>query len=162
MVGGALSFGTIADRFYQRAVLTQTYDVGAGGRFERQERVLTEVATNPIGIGPGRSDDEFGLEPHNLFLHVLVEGGWLGGLGFITFLGLTLVGLARVTSRRSPLGRQATVVMSALCGMLVQTPFIDTTHWRHMWLLLALSAALTIAIRRDNRSAFGLQSATIR
>lgn len=155
LLGGVLSFGAIADRFYERAVLEQPYDVRSGGRFDTQQRALIEIGTHPIGVGPAMSREVFGLEPHNMYLHVLVEAGWIGGLGFIGFVGLVVVGLARAARKPSPLQDEAVVVFSALGGLLAQTPFIDSTHWRHMWLLFALGAVLTIAIRRNRRSRRG-------
>lgn len=152
MLGGVLSFSTIGDRFYERAVFEQDYDMKSGGRFDTQKKALIQIGTHPLGVGPAMSREQFGIEPHNMYLQLLNEAGWIGGLAFIGFVGLTLVGLARATRAASSLQDQAVIVFSALCGLLAQTPFIDATHWRHMWLVFAMSAALTIAIRRERRS----------
>ena len=112
------------------------------------------MGTHPIGIGPSMTREVFGLEPHNMYLQLLTEAGWIGGLAFIGFVGLIVVGMAGATRAASPLQDQALIVFSALCGLLTQTPFIDATHWRHLWLLFALAAGLTIAIRRERRSDF--------
>jgi hypothetical protein len=44
------------------------------------------------------------------------------------------------------------VVFSSLAGVLTQSLFIDSTHWRHLWLLLALVWALIIATQRKDSS----------
>ncbi|NND36128.1 MAG: hypothetical protein HKN81_03240, partial [Gammaproteobacteria bacterium] len=61
LIGFATSTKGIADRFMQRAVLTQKYDVAQGGRFYTQKQAIQKIATTPLGVGPGRSDEEFGL-----------------------------------------------------------------------------------------------------
>ncbi|MDJ0927265.1 MAG: O-antigen ligase family protein [Gammaproteobacteria bacterium] len=151
-LAATVSLDVIGERFFQRAVLTQQYDVKTGGRFDSQGRALAHIGSDPIGVGPGRSDEEFGLEPHNLYLHVLVESGWLGGLTMIAFLiltGLRLLPLLRY--RNHPLKDDVFLVVSCLTGLLLQSLFIDSTHWRHMWLLLALAWGLSIALQRRHK-----------
>lgn len=152
LLGAAVSQKTIGERFFQRAVLTQKYDVASGGRFQSQQKALAHIAGDPIGVGPGRSDDEFGLEPHNLYLHVAVEGGWLAAIGWLGFLGLTLYRSLPLFHAPGQIRHEFFVVFSSLAGVLTQSLFIDSTHWRHLWLLLALVWALIIATQRmDSR-----------
>lgn len=148
LLGFAVSQKTIGDRFFQRAVLTQKYDVARGGRFASQQKALKRIAGDPIGVGPGRSHDEFGLEPHNVYLHVAVEGGWLAAIGWLGFLGLTLYRSLPLFRAPEPLRHEFFVVFSSLAGVLTQSMFIDSTHWRHLWLLLALVWTLIIATQR--------------
>ncbi len=152
LLGAAVSQKSIGDRFFQRAVLTQKYDVASGGRFQSQQKALAHIAGDPIGVGPGRSDDEFGLEPHNLYLHVAVEGGWLAAVGWLGFLGLTLYRSLSLFRAPGQIRQEFFVVFSSLAGVLTQSLFIDSTHWRHLWLLLALVWALIIATQRKDSS----------
>jgi len=147
----AVHIDAVNERFTQRAVLTQAYDLKEGGRFDTQRKAIIRIGSDPIGVGPGRSDEVFGLEPHNLYLHVFVEAGWLGGLSFTAFLLLTLGGLTPLVRRLGEYQADATLVGAALGGLLVQSFFIDSTHWRHLWLLLAIAWALIIFSRRSNR-----------
>src|SRR5262249_22696008 len=124
-------------------------------RFDTQRKALIQIGTRPIGVGPAMSREVFGLEPHNMYLHVLVEAGWVGGLAFIGFVRLTVGGLPNAMRKHSSLQEEAVCVLVALVGLLAETPFIGSTHWRHMWLLYALGAALTIAIRREQRAESG-------
>jgi len=148
LLGVAVSQKTIGERFFQRAVLTQKYDVASGGRFQSQQKALARIARDPIGVGPGRSGDEFGLEPHNLYLHVAVEGGWLAAVGWLGFMGLTLYRSLPLFRAQGQIRYEFFVVFSSLAGVLTQSLFVDSTHWRHLWLLLALVWALIIATQR--------------
>jgi len=147
----AVSIDAVNERFSQRAVLTQAYDLKEGGRFDTQRKAIISIGSDPIGVGPGRSDEVFGLEPHNLYLHVFVEAGWLGGLSFTAFLLLTLAKLTPLVRRLGEYQTDATLVGAALGGLLVQSFFIDSTHWRHLWLLLAVAWSLIIFAGRFNR-----------
>ncbi|MFW2403878.1 MAG: O-antigen ligase family protein [Gammaproteobacteria bacterium] len=148
LLGFATSTKSIADRFMQRAVLTQKYDVAQGGRFFTQKQAIQKIATTPLGVGPGRSDEEFGLEPHNLYLHVFVEGGWLAGAGFLLFVALSLYRSLALFRWDSTLLGDFHVVFACTIGMLTQSLFIDSTHWRHSWLLFAMLWGLIIARQR--------------
>ena len=48
----------------------------------------------------------------------------------------------------SPLRDEFIVAFSAMLGILAQSLFIDSTHWRHLWLMLALCWALITVARR--------------
>lgn len=149
MLAAAVSTTAIGERFAQRAVLAQRYDLAEGGRFDTQRRAVAMIGRNPVGVGPGRSDDKFGLEPHNLYLHVFVEGGWLAGIALLTFIAVSAVAATATLRRRSTLRTELFAVAACLVGVLTQSLFIDSTHWRHMWLLFALLWALLIAIGRS-------------
>lgn len=153
LLGTAVSQKVIGERFFDRAVLTQKYDIAPGGRFESQQRALLRIAEDPIGVGPGRSDDEFGLEPHNLYLHVSVEGGWLAAFGWLGFLALTLYRSIPLFWSAGELRAEFYVVFASLAGLLTQSMFIDSTHWRHLWLFTALVWALIIATQRKDSAA---------
>jgi hypothetical protein len=153
LLGSAVSQKSIGDRFFERAVLAQKYDIAPGGRLQSQWRALAHSAGDPIGVGPGRSDDEFGLEPHNLYLHVVVEGGWLAALGWLGFLVLTLYRSIPLFRAARELRYDFFVVFASLAGLLTQSMFIDSTHWRHLWLLTAVVWALIIATQRMDSTA---------
>ena len=138
MVVLAVSNERVGGLFFERAAIVQKYDVAQGGRFYSQQLALQTAAQQPWGIGPGRSDAEFGLEPHNLYLHVLVEGGWLSAIGFYTLILLSFYRIRPLVGRNFPYRAEAFVVIAGLTGILAQSFFIDSTHWRHLWLLVAM------------------------
>jgi len=148
-LSGAAMQSIVAERLMQRAVLMQKYDLERGGRFDTQKHAVQTIATTPQGIGPGRSDEEFGLEPHNLFLHVFVEGGWLAGAGFLLFVALSLYRSVDLFRWKSAARSDFHVVFASIIGMMTQSLFIDSTHWRHSWLLFAILWGLIIVRQRS-------------
>jgi hypothetical protein len=53
------------------------------------------------------------------------------------------VGTLVLASRNAVLGREtygigSTALLAAWCGLLANSVFIDTLHWRHLWLLAGL------------------------
>lgn len=110
-------------------------------RFSVQAAILKKIEITPLGIGPGETERVFNYAAHNLYLRVLVENGWLGGLALGSFLIISLLGIVRETRRvmeeEERSGRA--VVAAALIGALVNSCFIDSLHWRHLWLLLGLA-----------------------
>ena len=154
VLSAAIMTTTIGERFFQRAVITQSYDLKEGGRFYTQKEALKIIGENPIGIGPGRSNIELGLQPHNLYLHMFLESGWLGGFAFFVFLFYTLYRSMGLVYWSSPLRDDFLVVFASLAGLLLQSLFIDSTHWRHFWLLLALSWGFIVVHQRQKERAW--------
>lgn len=150
VVAVAVSHDAIGGRFAQRAVVVQQYDLGSHGgspigRFGAQRKAVERLAEDPFGIGPGMSFRELGLEPHNIYLHVTVEAGWLGGLSFLALLLYTARRLPELRPAGEFYDGQRRLLTACLAGVLAQSLFIDSTHWRHLWLLLALAWGLIIA-----------------
>jgi len=148
IVSIALSSQGTAGHFADRARVFQEYDVATTGRFAAQARALRSVTTNPLGIGPGRTAVEFQLEPHNLYLHVFAEGGWIAGLAFLSLLGLTVAKSLPVIRHHWAFQSEAHLAVAALAGLLLQSFFIDSTHWRHLYLLLGILWALIVVHSR--------------
>lgn len=124
--------------FFRRARLFQDYDRNRGGRFETLAAVANEAYQHPLGVGPGQSGKKFGLEPHNLYLHVLYEIGWLGALAFIGFILLTLTQSFSFCFYPSHIQALYIVAFASIIGLLAESMIIHTTHWRHFYLLLAM------------------------
>ena len=140
---------SVADRFSQRAVVSQEYDFREGGRFYTQQLALKKIGVTPLGIGPGRSPKELGIAPHNVYLLTFIETGWIGGLTFTGFLFLTFYRSLALFRWNSPLRGDFFIVFVSLAGLLFQSFFIDSIHWRHFWLLLAMNWGLIISYERS-------------
>jgi hypothetical protein len=131
----ALVASSSLDFLSERASL-QSYDVS---RFEAQRTGVELAERFPLGIGPGQFDAIVPLASHNTFVRVLAEQGLLG---LVTFLALALATLV-LAGRSAMLGRDthgvgSAALFGAWCSLLANSLFIDTLHWRHLWLVAAL------------------------
>jgi hypothetical protein len=110
-------------------------------RFGNQADAVALAWQHPLGLGPGATEGHLSISAHSLYVRSLVENGVLG---LWATVGLVLASLARATW--AALGRAddetqrlLAVVAAALAGVVVESAVIDTIHWRHLWLLLALA-----------------------
>lgn len=147
----AVNYTSAGQMFAQRSALVQAYDVAAGGRFDSQSLALEIIGQTPLGVGAGMSPNVlFGMQPHNIYLQNTLEGGWLAGISLFAFFALTVVrGLQSVRRANADIDINLLVALAALLGVLLQSFFIDSTHWRHLWLLLAIVWGLTAVPSRQ-------------
>jgi O-antigen ligase len=142
----ALQVDEVANLFDERAALTQSYDEGPEGRFGGQEKAARLVVEHPLGIGAQQfAPHHHHEEPHNVYLAMFLNAGWLGGL---IFLGL--IGSTAVLGLRHALVRAATqplflVVYACFVANAVEGFIIDIDHWRHFYLLMAMVWGLMLA-----------------
>jgi O-antigen ligase len=135
----ALSSDKVSDLLSQRASLVQTYDTGDEGRFGGQEKAAGLIADNPFGIGAR----EFTLrhhpeEVHNVYLSMLLNAGWLGGGLYLILVGLTIVLGFRHVLKSTPTRPYFLVAYTAFAALALEGAIIDTDHWRHFYLLMAI------------------------
>lgn len=131
------------DYFSKRASL-QDYD---NDRFEGQEFALGLFLDSPLGYGPGSTVKRLGgimphNDPHNVYLKLLVEVGFLGGGIFI--LLLLYISFKLFLSVRSG-SVLATILLANMVYIIALGFIIDTTHWRILYLIIALSLALNVS-----------------
>jgi O-antigen ligase len=135
LLAGTVAVSGSADFLEQRARI-QIYDQE---RFAGQESGLELVSTHPFGIGPGQFEDVVGIAAHSTYIRALGEQGVLGLLTVVTLLIVTLLMAARNAVRgRGTYGIGSAALFAAWCGILANSAFVDTLHWRHLWLLAAL------------------------
>ena len=146
----AVSATSTGDFLHQRASF-QVYDVE---RFGNQLSGVDLAAEHPLGIGPGQFERVSELSAHSTYVRALAEQGVLGAFVFIGLMLLTLGFAARhAVLGRSTYGIGSAALLAAWCGILANSLFIDTMHWRHLWLLAALIWAGT-AIRANYPSRY--------
>jgi hypothetical protein len=151
LVGAAVVAGTVvatgsADFLAERA-RPQTYDTT---RFAGQRAGLEPAWEYPFGAGPGQFEAIAGISAHSTYARAIGEQGFLGLLALIALLGFTLgAGLRNAVRGRDTYGIGAAALAGAWCGLLANSAFIDTLHWRHLWLLAALIWAGAMRARRD-------------
>jgi len=134
-----LQFDPVARMFEERAAVLQSYDVGPEGRFGGQSKALDTILDNPLGIGALNFPFNFHHEDaHNVYLSMLMNAGWAGGLLYLAIVLVTLgLGLAHAL-RRTPTQGLFLVAYAALVAIVVEGLIIDTDHWRHFYLLMGI------------------------
>ena len=140
-----LATGDAAEIFRQRASLSQSYDVGAYGRFERHWLGFLLATEKPLGIGPLEFWKIYGEDPHNVYLKGFIAYGWLGGISYVVLIAMTYFRLTPILFRRRPWTEvaQALFIVFALYTLLGW--IIDTDHWRHMYILIGLAWGIIAA-----------------
>jgi len=110
----------------------QEYDTE---RFESHSNVLKMITISPIiGVGTGNYINFSEIEAHNTFYRIIGERGLLFGL--ITLI-IFLIPLFKSYRKKD------TLLLSILLGMYVNSYFIDSFHWRFIWILFAYSFTKT-------------------
>lgn len=129
----------MASFLQDRASLTQSYDVGPAGRFGGQEKAIRLLLDNPLGIGAG----QFALrhhheEVHNVFLSMILNAGWLGGLTYTIMVLLTLAAGARHLTRVNSARPLFLIAYAAFVATALEGIIIDSDHWRSFYVLMAM------------------------
>ncbi|MGD2137721.1 MAG: O-antigen ligase family protein [Gammaproteobacteria bacterium] len=140
VVGWAMTTGDIG-RMLEIRTQMQEYDLKEGGRFSTQKQILRETLDYPLGIGVHQIAEpyyDFYRAPHNVYLLALIESGWLGALAFYGFLVLTLWKSFQFVFHDTGLQAVYIAVFASACGVLLQSLFVDSHHWRHVYLLYAM------------------------
>jgi O-antigen ligase len=132
---GAISLSGSGD-FLQERARFQSYDQD---RFAAQRAGIDVATEHPFGVGPGQFKSAVGYDAHNTFIRALAEQGFLGLLTVVLLFAITLGAAARnAAAGRRTYGIGSAALLAAWCGILVNSLFVDTLHWRHLWLLAAL------------------------
>jgi O-antigen ligase len=114
----------------------QSYDTS---RFSAQETGLRLVATYPFGVGPGQFESYVTISAHSAYVRALAEQGVLGLATILALIVATLVFAGRnAVIGRDTYGIGSAALLGAWCGLVANSAFVDTLHWRHLWLVAAL------------------------
>ena len=137
-VVAAMSSDQIAELLSQRASFEQSYDTGAEGRFGGQQKAVDLIIENPLGIGAQEfTSRHHHEEVHNVYLTLLLNAGWLGGGIYWILVGLTMV-----LGLRQALKAGTSMLYLAVYAAFTATAFegiiIDSDHWRHFYVLMAI------------------------
>lgn len=139
LVTVALSSDYMSDMLEERSSLTMSYDTGSQGRFGGQEKAVELIVDNPLGIGA----QEFATrhhpeEVHNVYLSVMLNAGWLGGAVYWVLVALTLVLGFRHVLKATPTRPLFIIAYAAFVAVALEGAIVDTDHWRHFYLLIAI------------------------
>jgi O-antigen ligase len=135
LAGAALTFtGSVS--FLEERARVQAYD---SERFSAQAGGVELGLGHTVGIGPGQFELSRPVSAHSMYVRVLAEQGVLG----LATLAALLAGTLALAVRNAVVGADAhgvgaAALLGAWCGLLVNGAFVDTLHWRHLWLVAAL------------------------
>jgi hypothetical protein len=133
---GAYLAATGSEGFVKERAALQTYDTA---RFAAQSGGIGLAERHPLGVGPGQFDEHEPISAHSAYVRVLAEQGVLGFAVLVALLGGTLaLAAGNVVAGRSTYGIGSAALLAVWCGVLVNSLFVDTLHWRHLWLLAGL------------------------
>lgn len=139
MVALALASDQISDLLLQRASLTQSYDTGPEGRFGGQEKAVGVIIENPLGIGALQFATHYHDEDvHNVYLSIMLNAGWLGGAIYWIMVALTIVLGFRFALKATEIRPLFLIAYAAFVGTAAEGFIVDTDHWRHFYLLMAI------------------------
>lgn len=134
--GTATIVVTGSGSFLQERAHLQAYDLS---RFSSQDAGIKLGEQDPLGVGPGQFDVIQPISAHSLYVRIFAEQGPLGLFLFGGLILGTLVLAIRNADRgRDTYGIGSAALLGAWCGLLANSAFVDTLHWRHLWLLAAL------------------------
>ena len=122
--------------FLQERARVQAYD---SERFSAQASGVELGFEHPLGVGPGQFEHDQPVSAHSIYVRVLAEQGVLGLATLVALLAGTLaLAVRNALAGRDAYGVGAAALLGAWCGLLVNGAFVDTLHWRHLWLVAAL------------------------
>ena len=148
LLGLAMLVGTGSLSFFESRTTLQRYDER---RFETQGEAFDRTTDHVLGYGPGQSDKLLGYPPHSTYARVGIEQGILGLVGIVAIFAVTFGAAVRLAVRDADLhGIGSATLLAAWIGLMVNSFFIDTLHWRHLWIVAALiwCAAAVHRLRR--------------
>jgi len=136
---GLLMIPDVAELFLQRASLVQSYDGGENGRFGRQAWGYALALQNPLGIGPWQFNEMLVLEqPHNTYLKIFLDYGWLGGGAFVWLIIMTLWRAVASLAIPSPNRLLMIPAFATFVPLIMEAAIIDIDHWRHLFLIMGI------------------------
>ena len=142
----ALQFDAVSGLASQRASLDQSYDEGPEGRFGGQQKAAGLILENPLGLGAQQFVPQYHHEePHNVYLTMFLNAGWVGGLIFLGLVATTCVWGLRHAFVRCATQPLFLVVYACFVAQALEGSIIDLDHWRHFYLLLALVWGLMLS-----------------
>ena len=140
-VSGALAFGLLAVTdslgfLGQRAKTEQHYDKE---RFGAQNEAIDRMTEKALGHGPGSSEADLKYSTHSSYVRVVFEQGLFGAAMLVLLItGTLVVGLSAAMRDSQLHGIGSAALVSSWAGLSLNGIFVDTLHWRHLWVLAPL------------------------
>lgn len=139
VVIAAISSDQVAELLSRRASFEQSYDTGSEGRFGGQEKAVGLILENPLGLGAQEFVHRYHHEEvHNVYMTMMLNAGWLGGGVYLIIVVLTLVLGFRYVLKAGENRMLFLVAYAPFAATAFEGIIIDSDHWRHFYLLLAI------------------------
>jgi hypothetical protein len=118
--------------FFTGKLGLQSYDVD---RFSAQRKFIDimnySIYSLIVGIGPGNYEKFSRYATHSLYIRYIGERGIFGFITFALFISTVLSEVRKSHYRK--------ILIPIILGQFVNSLFIDSLHWRHLWLLFVIS-----------------------
>jgi O-antigen ligase len=122
--------------FLKERARVQSYDTQ---RFGAQSGGIALGEHHPLGVGPGQFELYEPISAHSTYVRAFAEEGAAGLVVLAAImLGTLLLALRNAVRGLDTWGISSTVLLAAWCGLLANSFFVDTLHWRHLWLVAGL------------------------
>lgn len=139
LVLGAAGYGllvvTHSTGFLESRSHLQGYDQQ---RFATQSEALHDATRHLFGFGPGQVEVNLPLASHSLYARVAYEQGVPGLITLGAVFALTLAAAIHLAGRRTDFGVSGAALLGIWVGLTANSFFIDTLHWRHLWIFAGL------------------------
>jgi len=133
---GVVVWSTGSLSFLEQRARVQSYD---NSRFGAQSESIRWAERHPFGIGPGQFERYAHISAHSMYARALAEEGIPGFLALLVLMLATLYWAGEnAILGRDTYGIGSAALLGAWVGALANGFFVDTLHWRHLWLLAAL------------------------
>jgi O-antigen ligase len=122
--------------FLESRAHLQSYD---SQRFAAQSFGWQLGWTHPLGVGPGQFEHLSPVAAQSTYVRAFAEQGFLGLVLLIALVLATLVlALRNAVLGRDTYGIGSAALLGAWCGLIFNSTVVDTLHWRHLWVMVAL------------------------
>lgn len=147
-------FQKVSEAFSLRARF-QPHDIS---RFQVQRYSYKDSINYPLGIGPLQTKyiygAIYGTSTHDLFGGILIENGFVSCMAFILFWIITMHQAYKLKDKHiKSLGYVFLVVFSVILGHTINSFFVGSLHWRHLWLLVAIPWGFDNQNSKGNKTA---------
>ena len=143
IMGDSMGFGD----YLMSRLRFQGYDTE---RFRHYGLAVEMCVEKPFGLGPLQTQYVLGKQVHSLYLGVATESGILAALGLLSVVLISLHRSLMLALISGPYRGMFIVIFACLTGQLINSLFVNSMHWRHLFFLLALPWSMSFARARSN------------
>ena len=152
-----------SSQFLNDSIGRQAESSGSRSMILSQTEQLYLTFDSPLGIGPGGTKSAFQQHQfsyvkmaHDDYAASLVERGVLGAMALVCLFVIVLARCRRIATRGlrpsyASIFPRPELLGAAVIGMFISAMFYQILHFRHLWTLLGLIAAVDLWGRRDSQ-----------